>query len=172
MNNGHRTTSDRMKDANSLKTLAGPFRRLCVPSLLALALLPPVAGSAGAAAIISFGLTAPPPLVAIPASPVTYAPSVAGNYFFYGGGYYAFAGDGWYSSAGYNGPWIAVPPALVPPPILAVPVAYYRHPPPHWAAWERERPPHWGVAYGRPPEPRYGHGGPPGYHGRHDEHRG
>jgi len=71
------------------------------------------------------------------------------NYFFYGAQYYAFVGGTWYVSAGYNGPWVIVAPELVPRPILAVPVGYYRVLPLAWRAWGRDAPPHWGPRWGR-----------------------
>lgn len=47
---------------------------------------------------LDFNLGAPPALVAIPGTPVLYAPSVPANYFFYGGRYYVFANGVWYTS--------------------------------------------------------------------------
>lgn len=76
------------------------------------------------------------------------------NYFFYGAQYYAFVGGTWYVSAGYNGPWVIVAPELVPRPILAVPVGYYRVLPLAWRAWGRDAPPRWErnwADHGEPP---------------------
>jgi len=78
-----------------------------------------------------------------------YAPDVSANYFFSGGQYYVFASGVWYASPGYNGPWLAVAPEYVPRPILAVPLRYYRTPPPAWRRWGREAAPHWDARWGR-----------------------
>ncbi|MBI2163012.1 MAG: hypothetical protein HYU32_02560, partial [candidate division NC10 bacterium] len=40
----------------------------------------------------------PPRLVVVPGTRVYHAPSVASNYFFYGGRYYLFHNGGWYFS--------------------------------------------------------------------------
>ncbi len=77
-----------------------------------------------------------------------YAPSVDGNYFFYGGQYYVFANGDWYVGPTYNGPWAAVAPAYIPLPLLRVPVRYYRTPPPHWKDWRREAAPRWDPTWG------------------------
>jgi hypothetical protein len=116
----------------------------------------PVAARAGANVNIGINLGVLPPLVAVPASPVVYAPSVSANYFGYGGQFYVFTGGAWYVSGGFNGPWSVLGSAHVPPPILAVPVRYYRRPPPAWRDWRHDAPPHWKPGRGR------GHG-----HGRH-----
>ncbi|HYB42374.1 MAG TPA: hypothetical protein VEL75_11425 [Candidatus Methylomirabilis sp.] len=109
------------------------------------------AGPAGAGVNVNIGinLTGPPQLAAVPATPVMYAPAVGANYFFYGGQYYVFAKGVWYVSRGYNGPWVALAPEFVPRPMLVVPVAYYRLPPPAWRAWTREMPPRWEARWGR-----------------------
>jgi hypothetical protein len=101
---------------------------------------------------IGLDIVAPPALVPIPSSPVEYAPSLGANYFFYGQRYYVFADGGWYAASAYNGPWVAIAPALVPLPVLGVPVRYYRVPPTAWAGWRRDRPPQWDTASRRPPE--------------------
>ena len=49
----------------------------------------------------------------------------------------------------HDGPWAVIAPEFVPRPILAVPVRYYRVPPPEWKRWHREGPPRWEPAYGR-----------------------
>ena len=79
-----------------------------------------------------------------------YAPGAPANYFFYGGQYYVYARGLWYLSPGYNGPWVVVAPGAVPPPILAVPVRYYRVRPRAWRGWHRDAPPHWVVHRLRP----------------------
>jgi hypothetical protein len=88
-------------------------------------------------------LPGPPSLVIIPQTPVAYAPAVPANLFFYGGRYYVFANNGWYAGPMYNGPWAVIAPTHIPPPILAVPVRYYRAPPPGWKHWRRAEPPRW-----------------------------
>jgi hypothetical protein len=94
--------------------------------------------------------------------------SVGANYFFYGGRYYVFADDVWYASSGHDGPWVAVGPGLVPAPLLAVPIAYYRFPSRAWGAWRRDRPPRWEAAYFRHHDER--HGFEPHGDGRHAHH--
>ncbi len=56
---------------------------------------------------VSIGINVPtyPRLVAVPGVPVYYAPSVAGNYFFYDGLYWVFQDGNWFASDWYNGPW-------------------------------------------------------------------
>ena len=105
---------------------------------------------------IGVNLPAPPRLVAVPSAPaVTYAPSVRANYFRYGSRYYVYDG-GWYVSRGYNGPWAVIAPEYVPRPILAVPVRYYRRPPPDWRGWRRDAPPRWEHRWGRDWDERRG----------------
>jgi hypothetical protein len=110
-----------------------------------------VAGTTSANVSVGIGINflAPPPLVAVPSSPVMYAPSVSFNYFSYGGQFYVFTNGAWYVGPGYNGPWMVIATAAVPAPILAVPVRYYRAPPPAWRSWHREAPPPWGPGPGR-----------------------
>ena len=109
---------------------------------------------------IGINIPAPPQLVPVPGTAVMYAPTAPANYFFYGSQYYVFLNGAWYASPGYNGPWVVVPRAYVPRPILAVPVRYYRHPPRAWHRWHREAAPHWERGWGerweehpRPPHP-------------------
>lgn len=92
---------------------------------------------------IGIDLPRPPALVIIPRTPVAYAPAVPANIFFYGGQYYVFADHVWYVGPTYQGPWAGVALEHVPPPILAVPVRYYRAPPPAWKHWRRGAPPPW-----------------------------
>src|SRR6266704_1077736 len=77
----------------------------------------PSLGHAQVSVNIGINLSAPPPLVPVPATPVMYAPSVGANYFFYGSEYYVFANGGWYVSRGHNGPWTFVAPEFLPRPI-------------------------------------------------------
>ena len=123
-------------------------------SMLAGLVMAAVLGSAGLAPAqvnvdIGIHLGSPPPLVAVPESPVMYAPSVNGNFFFYQGGYYVFRRGAWYMAPRHDGPWAVVAPEYVPRPLLFVPVRYYRVPPPEWKGWHAEAAPHWLPAYGR-----------------------
>jgi hypothetical protein len=81
---------------------------------------------------LGINLGAPPPLVTIPGLPVYYAPTLPYNYFLYGDAYYAFMNEHWYYAPAYNGPWTLIQITRVPPPILSVPVQYYKVPPGHW----------------------------------------
>ena len=167
------------------------LRRMVLGAVV-LAALMGAAGSAAAQVSVNIGinLPAPPHLVVIPASPVMYAPAVEANYFFYGGQYYVFTNGGWYVGPRHNGPWVVVAPEFIPRPILAVPVRYYRTPPPEWKHWRREGPPQWAPAWGRRweeergerrhdavrddrrDEPREGREGPGGHDNRGRGHRG
>jgi len=161
-----RETSDR----GAIDRLAGPLARKEVFRMVKHGQLTPVIiGAIVLAVVITVGashaqtsvdlginLPGPPHVVAIPGSPVAYAPNVNANSFFYDGAYYLFANSVWYESPGYNGPWVALAPEYVPAPLLGVPVQYYRLPLPAWRAWRREAPPRW--------EPRWGR--------RWEEHRG
>jgi hypothetical protein len=123
-------------------------------SMLAGFVMAAVLGSAGLAQAqvnvdIGIHLGSPPPLVAVPESPVMYAPSVNGNFFFYQGGYYVFRRGAWYMAPRHDGPWAVVAPEYVPRPLLSVPVRYYRVPPPEWKRWHAEAAPRWLPAYGR-----------------------
>lgn len=113
-------------------------------------------------------LPAPPRLVVVPSSPVTYAPSVSANYFQYGGQYYVFNNGGWYVSRRYNGPWAVIAPEYVPRPVLSVPVRYYRRPPPDWRGWRRDAAPRWSNNWGRRWDEEHGRGV---RHDRRDDHR-
>ena len=121
-------------------------RSLVLVSLLAVAagLFP---GAAAARTDVSIGIQigAPPQLVVVPGTPVYYAPTLPHNYFFYGGQYYLFHDSAWFFAPTYNGPWAPIAVEYVPPPILAVPVPYYKGPPPHW---KRHGPPPWAPAWG------------------------
>lgn len=126
------------------------FRRMLIGGFTVLLLLG-VGRIADAQVSVNIGinLPAPPALVAIPSSPVTYAPSVGANYFFYGGEYWVFSNGAWYASRGHNGPWAVVGPEFVPRPILGVPVQYYHVPPPAWRGWRRDAAPRWEAHYGQ-----------------------
>jgi hypothetical protein len=149
---------------NLRRRISGSMGLAALAMLLAsLASTPAIAGVR-----LGFDVLAPPLLVPIPASPVQYAPSIGGNYFFYAGRYYAFTDDVWYASSGYDGPWLALAPELVPVPLLAVPISYYRLPPRYWAPWRRDRPPRWEETRIRHPDERRG----PERSDVHREHRG
>lgn len=94
-------------------------------------------------------LGSPPHLVAVPESPVMYAPAVNGNFFFYEGRYYVYRRGAWYAGPRHDGPWAVVEREFVPRPLLAVPVRYYRTPPPEWKRWHADAAPRWEPAYGR-----------------------
>ena len=115
------------------------------------------AGPANAQVSVSIGvpsidigihLPALPALTIVPGSPVYYAPSVDGNFFFYDGMYWVYQNDNWYSSSWYGGPWALVDPEIVPPFILQVPVRYYRRPPPYFHGWAATAPPRWAEHWG------------------------
>ena len=97
---------------------------------------------------IGIHLPALPALTIVPGSPVYYAPSVDGNFFFYDGMYWVYQNDNWYSSSWYNGPWALVDPEIVPPFILQVPVRYYRRPPAYFHGWAATAPPRWAEHWG------------------------
>src|SRR5262249_34460046 len=70
---------------------------------------------------------AAPSLVVVPGSSVYYAPSSDYNLFFYSGRYYTQFNGAWFYAPRPGAAWVAV--SVVPPPLLAVPVEYYRvHP--------------------------------------------
>lgn len=98
---------------------------------------------------IGIHLGSPPQLVAVPASPVMYAPAVPGNFFFYAGHYYVFRKGVWYTGPRHAGPWAVIGPGFVPRPLRAVPAHYYRVPPPAWKRWHAKTAPRWEPAYGR-----------------------
>ncbi|PYM66089.1 MAG: hypothetical protein DMD79_03545 [Candidatus Rokuibacteriota bacterium] len=75
-------------------------------------------------------VTAPPSLVVIPGTPVSYAPAASVNYFSFRGRFYTLHNRAWFYATAFNGPWVFVPVEQVPPPVLAVPVTYYKSPPP------------------------------------------
>jgi len=148
------------------------LRRMVLGGLMVV-LLMGLVGSGEAAVRVNIGidLPAPPPLVVVPGTPVSYAPGGPANYFAYGGRYYVFTNGGWYVGPGYNGPWAVLPPAYVPQPILRVPVRYYHVAPASWNHWRREAPPRWAPAWGQRwhgPEHRW-HG--PQHRDRRDGHR-
>jgi WXXGXW repeat (2 copies) len=95
-------------------------------------------------------LTAPPQLVVVPGTSVSYAPDVQANLFFYQGRYYTVANGVWARAPAYNGPWAVIQIGQVPPPVLAVPVEYYKIPP---GQLKKHGPPSWaGQGYGKHPK--------------------
>jgi len=76
-------------------------------------------------------VAAPPQLVVVPGSPVFYAPGANINFFAYGGRHYTFHDGTWFVATAYGSPWVTIASARVPPPVLAVPVTYYKIPPGH-----------------------------------------
>lgn len=97
-------------------------------------------------------LPAPPRVVIVPNSPVSYAPSVDYNLFVYGGTYYSFHQGSWFYASRHSGPWTFIPTERVPRPVIGVPVTYYKVPP--------GRAKKMANAPGAPSAP--GHGCPPG----------
>ena len=89
---------------------------------------------------LGINIGSPPPLVVVPGAPVSYAPSIDHNYFFYGGRYYLYHQEVWLSAGHHDGPWTVIALGKVPRPVLAVPVAYYKAPPGHW---KKHGPPPW-----------------------------
>ena len=66
----------------------------------------------------------PPDMVVIPRSNVYFAPGVSVDLFFYNNRWWNRRGDRWYRANAYNGPWAAVGPRHVPPPVYRVPADY------------------------------------------------
>ena len=122
------------------------IRLLIAFALLATAFAAPAQAQIGID--IGIHLPGPPALFVVQGSPVYYAPSAPANVFFYAHQYWAYT-NGWYVGPTWNGPWAVVEPTYVPQPLLRVPVAYYRVPPPHWREWRRDGPPHWESRSGR-----------------------
>jgi len=126
------------------------LRRMMLAVFVMAAVVGP-AGLARAQTSLNFGLQlgSPPPLAAVPESSVMYGPTVNGNFFFYQGEYYVFRKGAWYMAPRHDGPWAVVAPEYVPRPLLAVPVRYYKSPPPEWKGWRAEAAPRWQAEYGR-----------------------
>ena len=74
---------------------------------------------------------APPRVVAIPRTPVFYAPDTSYNIFVHEGRYYSFHDGAWFLAHSHGGPWVFVPVERVPRAVIAVPVRYYKSPPQH-----------------------------------------
>jgi hypothetical protein len=82
-------------------------------------------------------VAAPPPVVVVPGVPVvSYVPSIQADVFVYQHQWY-YSHDGhWWVGPSYRGPWVVVGPGRLPPPIVAVPVRYYKVPPGHLKSFE------------------------------------
>ncbi|HET7875725.1 MAG TPA: hypothetical protein VFN71_09380 [Methylomirabilota bacterium] len=76
-------------------------------------------------------LAAPPRVVVVPGSPVYYAPEASFNVFVFEGRYYSFHNGAWFVASSYQAPWTMIAVERVPPPLIAVPVKYYKIPPGH-----------------------------------------
>ncbi len=76
-------------------------------------------------------VVSPPQLVVVPGTPVFYAPGARMNFFAYAGRYYTLHEGAWFVATTSGSPWVAIAPAKVPRPVLAVPVSYYKIPPGH-----------------------------------------
>jgi hypothetical protein len=110
--------------------------------VIALAVLAAVPAAAQVSMSINVGppiiFPAPPRVVVIPQSPVTYVPDTTYNVFVYGGRYYSFHEGAWFMAPSHGGPWAFVPVEQVPRPVIGVPVRYYKVPPGHARRGERE----------------------------------
>jgi hypothetical protein len=80
-------------------------------------------------------IAARPRVVAVPGTRVYHVPSVGFNVFVFGGKYYSHHHDRWFVATGHNAHWVAISEHRVPPPVLAVPVSYYKIPPGHAKKW-------------------------------------
>jgi hypothetical protein len=95
-------------------------------------------------------ITTPPQLVVVPGTSVYYAPEIPANFFFYKGRYYSAVNNIWSRAPAYNGPWVVIQIGQVPPPILSVPVEYYKIPP---GQLKKKGPPPWaGQGHGSHPK--------------------
>jgi hypothetical protein len=111
-------------------------KRLWCMSLLAMSLAVPFAAEAQVSVNVNVGpppiiFPAPPRVVLVPQTPVHYVPATTYNVFFYNGRYYSFHEGAWFLASSHAGPWAFLPAPQVPPPVLAVPVRYYKIPPGH-----------------------------------------
>lgn len=85
----------------------------------------------GATPVPPVVVTPPPQLVVVPGTAIYYAPEVPANLLVYQGRYYTLVNNVWSTAPAYTGPWVVIHVGKVPPPILAVPVDYYKIPPGH-----------------------------------------
>ena len=95
---------------------------------------PPVVVAPAPAIVVeppTITFAAPPPLVVVPGTPtVQYVSSGSYNVFVFGGRFYSFHNGYRFHARHYNGPWAFIQTERVPAPVIGVPVAYYRVPPP------------------------------------------
>src|SRR5262245_56397351 len=119
-----RTGSTRKQQTRGWREETLMLKKMIVGGVIGIAALAGTAGTSHAGVSVDLGihLGAPAPLEPIPASPVSYAPSVNANLFTYDGLFYVFMGNGWYLGVGQNGPWSEVPPAYIPSAVVAVPI--------------------------------------------------
>src|SRR5687768_13683331 len=89
---------------------------------------------------INIGVPAPPPplvvaspptVVIVPGTTVYHSPSVGFNLFVFGGRYYSLHNGTWFVATTVGRPWTVIEAHRVPPPVLGVPVTYYKIPPGH-----------------------------------------
>lgn len=110
-----------------------------------------------------------PQLVVIPETYVYFIPDRDDDFFFYQGRWWRPYRDAWFRAAAYNGPWVRVVVADVPPVIVKLPPGWRQLPPGHvrvrwvdvnryWKQWEREKYWHskayWHRAAPPPPPPK------------------
>jgi len=115
------------------------IRRLASALVLTTALSAPLVAEAGVNVNVNIGPPPPPPIivaapprvVVVPGSPVSYAPDANVNLFVYGGRYYTFHEGAWFVGPKHSGPWTFIAVERVPRPVMAVPVKYYRVAPGH-----------------------------------------
>jgi hypothetical protein len=107
---------------------------------------------------INIGVPAPPPvivapprLVLVPGTPVSYAPAATFNVFVYGGRYYSFHDGVWFSATAPGAPWVVIQTERVPHVVRGVPVTYYKVPPGHAKRMRHDGPPAPGGPSGCPP---------------------
>ena len=117
--------------------MAMHIRLLAAVLALFAGLLAATAAQPQGASVRDDSATPPPPvvlvtprLVPVPESAVMYAPGVAFNLFAFHGRYYSFHNGVWFQAASPRGPWAMVAMDKVPFAVRAVPVAYYKIPPP------------------------------------------
>lgn len=89
-----------------------------------------VSGTGSPAAPPPVALPAPPTLASVPALPsVRFAPASGLDLFVHARRWYYWHAGRWFRGTSYRGPWISVPMARMPAPVLAVPAQFYKAPP-------------------------------------------
>lgn len=76
-------------------------------------------------------VASPPTVVIVPGTTVYHSPSASYNLFVFGGRYYSLHNGTWFIATTVGAPWTVIEARRVPPPVLGVPVAYYKIPPGH-----------------------------------------